>query len=233
MNAACLSAAGLRAVVFATVSLVACTKAPPPPAAPPEVGIVAIAPRPLVMTAELPGRTSAYRVAQVRARVDGIVLRRAFAEGSDVRQGQLLFQIDPAPYQAALASAQAGLLKAQANLAATSAQAERYKVLVDSNAVSRQDYDNAVAAQGQAAADLASARAAVQTATINLGYTEVVAPVSGRIGTALVTEGAYVQASAATLLATVQQIDPMYVDLNQSSVEGLALRREVAAGRSR
>ena len=167
---------------------------------------------------------------QIRARVDGIVLKRAFQEGADVKAGQLLFQIDPAPYQANLSSAKAALLKAQANLESTRALMERYKILVKDNAVSRQDYDNAVAAAGQSEADIASEQAAVQTANINLGYTKVTAPISGRIGIAQVTEGAYVQAGSATLLATVQQINPIYVDLSQSSVDGLRLRREVASG---
>jgi membrane fusion protein (multidrug efflux system) len=169
-------------------------------------------------------------VAQVRARVDGIVLKREFKEGADVKAGQRLYQIDPAPYIAALNSAMASLQKAEANLAATTAQAERYKVLVAANAVSKQDYDNAVATQGQAAADVATGKAAVAMAQINLGYTNVVSPITGRSGPSLVTQGAYVQASAATLMTTVQQIDPIYVDLTQSSVEGLQLRRDLASG---
>jgi membrane fusion protein (multidrug efflux system) len=167
----------------------------------------------------------------VRARVDGIVLKREFQEGSEVKAGQRLYQIDPAPYVAALSSATASLQKAEANLASTTALVGRYKPLVAANAVSKQDYDNAVAAQGQAAADVGSGKAAVEVARINLGYTNVVAPIAGRIGPSLVTQGAYVQASAATLLATIQQIDPIYVDLTQSSVAGLQLRRDVATGR--
>ncbi len=183
------------------------------------------------VTTDLPGRTSAYLVAQVRARVDGIVLNRAFQEGSDVKANQLLYQIDPAPYRAALDSALAQLARAKANVQATRAQAERDAVLVAANAVSKQMYINAVAAQQQAAADVAAAEAAAQAAAINLGYTDVTAPISGRIGTSLVTQGAYVQASAATLMSTIQQIDPIYVDLNQTSVEGLQLRQQVIAGR--
>jgi membrane fusion protein (multidrug efflux system) len=180
---------------------------------------------------ELPGRTSANVVAQVRSRVDGIVIRREFKEGSDVKPGQRLYQIDPAPYAAALASAEAALQKAQANLASQNATVERYKLLVSRNAVSQQDYDNAVAAQGQAAADVGSGKAAVQIARINLGYTDVVSPISGRTGISLVTPGAYVQASQATLMTTVQQIDPIKVDLTQSSVEGLRLRSDYASGK--
>ena len=205
-------------------------KEAPKPAAPVEVAVATIVPSSARVITELSGRTSAYLTSQVRARVDGIVQQRLFKEGADVKAGQLLFQIDPAPYRAALASAEATLMKAEANVASTHAQAERYKVLVAGNAISKQDYDNAVATAGQADADVGVGRAAVQTASINLGYTSVVAPISGRIGVAQVTEGAYVQASGATLLATVQQIDPMYVDLNQSSVEGLRLRREIASG---
>ena len=217
---------------LAALVLAGCGKEADPPAPTvPEVGVITIKPQAITVTNELPGRTSAYRIAQVRARVDGIVARRAYVEGSDVQAGQLLFQVDPAPYQAALASARASLSRAQANLVSTTALAERDKVLIEDNAISRQEYDNAVAAEGQAAADVAAGQAAVQTASINLGYTEVRAPVSGRIGAAQVTEGGYVQASGATLLATVQQLDPIYVDLNQTSVEGLRLRREVANGR--
>jgi membrane fusion protein (multidrug efflux system) len=214
------------------VALAACSRdAPAPAAAPVEVSVVTLKASPITQTTELPGRTTAHLTSQVRARVDGIVLKRAFREGADVAQGQLLFVIDPAPYRAAVASAEAALLKARANLASTTAQQERYKILVEANAVSKQDFDNAVAAAGQAQADVASAQAALDVARINLGYTDVVAPIAGRIGTAQVTEGAYVQASAATLLATIQQIDPMYVDLNQSSADGLRLRREVASGK--
>jgi membrane fusion protein (multidrug efflux system) len=219
---------------FALLVTVAACGAPKqalPPAQAPEVSVVTVRPEPVAITVELPGRTAAYLVAQVRARVDGIVLRREFKEGADVKAGERLYKIDPAPYQAALDNAKATLAKAQANLASTTAQAERYKVLLAGNAVSHQDYDNAVAAQGQGAADVAAGNAAVETASINLGYTDVVSPISGRIGVSLVTQGAYVQASAATLLATVQQIDSIYVDVTQSSVEGLRLRQEVESGR--
>jgi len=214
------------------VALGACSNAQTPAPAPqvPEVSVITVHRGSVPITTELPGRTSAYLVAQVRARVDGIVLKRDFKEGGEVKAGQRLYQIDPAPYIAALNSATASLQKAEANLASTTAQAERYKVLVAANAVSKQDYDNAVAAQGQATADVATGKAAVAMAQINLGYTNVVSPITGRSGLSLVTEGAYVQASAATLMTTVQQIDPVYVDLTQSSVEGLQLRRDIASG---
>jgi len=224
---------GLAAAAMLAVVLAACSRAPAPGNAPqaPQVSVVTVHRGAVAVTTELPGRTSPYLVAQVRARVDGIVQKRDFTEGSEIATGELLYQIDPAPYQAALDSATASLRKATANLASTTAQAERYKVLVTANAVSQQDYDNAVAAQGQAAADVATGKAAVAMAQINLGYTSVASPISGRIGPSLVTQGAYVQASAATLMATVQQIDPIYVDLNQASVEGLRFRSDVANGR--
>jgi membrane fusion protein (multidrug efflux system) len=206
-------------------------KQAPPAPQPPEVSVVTVRKSAVPVVTELPGRTSAYLVAQVRARVDGIVLRREFKEGADVKAGQRLYQIDPAPYRATLDSALGVLQKAQANVAAMNSQAERYKILIGGNGVSKQEYDNAVAAQGQAAADVASGKASVQTARINLGYTDVVSPITGRIGVSLVTPGAYVQSSAATPMTTVQQMDPIYVDLNQSSVQGLQLRRDVASGR--
>ncbi len=193
--------------------------------------MVTITPRSVTLTRELPGRTSAYRVAEVRARVNGIVLKRLFTEGSDVKEGQRLFLIDPAPYEAALDGARAALARAEANQANARLQAERYADLVRDSSVSRQEYENAMAALKSGEADVAAARAAEQAARINLGYTVVTAPVSGRIGRAAVTEGAYVQAAQATLLATVQQLDPIYVDVTQSSAEVLKLRRDLEGGR--
>ncbi|MFM0371894.1 efflux RND transporter periplasmic adaptor subunit [Paraburkholderia aspalathi] len=222
----------LISAATAAVLLAACgPKQSAPPQQTPEVGVVTVQPTAVPVVTELPGRTSAFLVAQVRARVDGIVLRREFTEGGEVKAGQRLYKIDPAPYIATLNNAKATLAKAQANLVSTTAQANRFKVLVAANAVSKQDYDNAVASAGQAAADVAAGKAAVDTAQINLGYTDVTSPVTGQIGVSQVTPGAYVQASAATLLATVQQLDPVYVDLTQSSLDGLKLRREVQEGR--
>ncbi|CAB3796869.1 putative efflux pump periplasmic linker TtgA [Paraburkholderia caffeinitolerans] len=223
-----------RLITFATAAVVlaACgqkNSAPPPQT--PEVGVVAVQPTSVPVVTELPGRTNAFLVAQVRARVDGIVLRREFTEGSVVKAGQRLYKIDPAPYIAALNNAKAALAKAKANLVTQNALVARYKVLVAANAVSKQDYDNAVAAQGQAQADVDSGKAAVDTAQINLGYTDVVSPITGKVGISQVTPGAYVQASQATLMSTVQQMDPVYVDLTQSSLDGLKLRRAVEAGR--
>jgi membrane fusion protein, multidrug efflux system len=222
----------LISAATAAVILAACgQKQSAPPPQTPEVGIVTVQPTTVSVTTELPGRTSAFLVAQVRARVDGIVLRREFTEGADVKAGQRLYKIDPAPYIATLNTAKAAVAKAQANVTTQNALVSRYKILVAANAVSKQDYDNAVATQGQALADVASGKAAVDTAQINLGYTDVVSPITGRIGLSSVTPGAYVQASAATLLSTVQQLDPVYVDLTQSSVDGLKLRRDVQEGR--
>ena len=219
-------------VAALTVTMSGCSGQKPAAAPPPPVvSVVTVHHESVPVTTELPGRTSANLVAQVRARVDGIVQLRAFEEGADIAANQRLYQIDPAPYRAALDSAQAQLTRALANVESTRAQAERDAVLVAGNAVSKQAYINSVAAQGQAAADVAAGRAAVRTAAINLGYTDVVSPISGRVGPALVTQGAYVQASAATMLATIQQIDPIKVDLTQTSVEGLQLRSQVANGR--
>ena len=198
---------------------------------PPEVGIITVAPGDVGLVTELPGRLEASRVAQVRARAAGIVQRRLFREGSDVRAGQPLFAIDPAPYQAAQASAQATLARAEANLGQAAALAQRYKPLVEANAISKQDYANAVAAEKQAEADVAASRAAVQTAHINLSYASVTAPISGRIGRALVTEGALVGQGEATPLAMIQQINPMYVNFTQPAGEALNLRRAFEQGR--
>ena len=222
----------LITVATAAVFLAACgNKESAPPPQTPEVGVVTVQPQTVPVVAELPGRTNAFLVAQVRARVDGIVMSCDFTEGTDVKAGQRLYKIDPAPYIAQLNSAKATLARAQANLATQNALVSRYKVLVGANAVSKQEFDNAVAAQGQAAADVAAGKAAVDTAQINLGYTDVVSPITGRVGISQVTPGAYVQASQATLMSTVQQLDPVYVDLTQSSLDGLKLRQDVQSGK--
>jgi membrane fusion protein (multidrug efflux system) len=219
-------------VAVAALALAGCEKkaSPPPPPAPFEVGVVTMRPQSVAVTTVLPGRVSPFLMAEVRARVDGIVERREFEEGARVKAGQLLYQIDPAPYQAALDSANATLQRAQANLAATQANAQRLKALVGKSFASKQDYDNAVAAYGQAMADVAAGKAAVEAAQINLGYTNVTSPITGTIGAAEVTQGAYVRASDATLMATVQQTDPIYVDVTQSTVDLLRMRRELANG---
>jgi membrane fusion protein (multidrug efflux system) len=201
------------------------------PSGPVEVGVVTLEPKAVTLTRELPGRTSAYRVAEVRARVNGIVLKRLFVEGSDVREGQPLFSLDAAPYRATLEGARAQLARAEAQLANARLLASRYEDLVKDNAVSRQEYENALAGLKASEADVAAGRAAVETAQINLGYTTVRSPVSGRIGRSAVTEGAYVQQSQATLLATVQQLDPVFVDLTQASADVLRLRRDLEEGK--
>jgi membrane fusion protein (multidrug efflux system) len=197
----------------------------------PEVAIVTIQPQQVELTTELPGRTSPYRVAEIRPQVNGIIKKRLFREGSDVKAGQLLYQIDPAPFQVALDSAKASLGKAQANLPTIRLKAARYQELLADKAVSRQDYDDAAAAMEQARAEIAYWQAQVAGARINLGYTRVTAPISGRIGRSSVTDGALVTAYQPTSLATIQQLDPIYVDVSQSSAELLRLKRNLEAGR--
>lgn len=199
--------------------------------APVAVGVVTLKAEHVAVSTELPGRTSAYRIADVRPQVSGIILKRLFTEGGDVQAGQQLYQIDPASYQATYDSAQAALAKAKATLTTAKLKADRYKPLVAVNAVSRQDYDDAVAAAAEAEADVASARASVETARINLTYTKVQSPISGRIGRSSVTEGALVTADQTTALATVQQLDPIYVDVTQSSADLIRLKREMASGK--
>ncbi len=223
---AALALAGLAALGGCGGSGAPAAATPPPP----EVGVVTAAPGAAALQSELPGRTEAFRVAQVRARAAGILQRRLFREGSDVQAGQPLFEIDAAPYRAALASARATLARAEANLLQASAQAARYQPLVEAHAVSQQEYVNAVAAQKQAEAEVAAGQAAVQSAQINLGYASVGAPIAGRIGRALVTEGALVGQGDATPLAIVQQIDPIYVNFTQPAAEVLRLRAALAAG---
>ena len=227
---------GLSVLAFAAV-LAACGKSEAPAAAAagggmpaPEVGVVTVALGDVGLTTELPGRLEASRVAQVRARAAGILQERLFREGSDVKAGQPLFRIDPAPYSAALQSAQASLARSQANLTQATALADRYAPLVKENAISQQEYATAVASQKQAEADVAAGKAAVQTANINLGYARVTAPISGRIGRALVTEGALVGQGEATQLAVIQQINPMYVNFTQSAAEVFRLRKAMDNG---
>ena len=204
------------------------TAAPSNPA--PEVGVMTLHPHPVTITTDLPGRTVAYRVAEVRPQVSGVILKRLFTEGGEVKAGQQLYQIDPAPFQANLESAQASLARAQATLTSARLLVQRYKPLTEAHAVSQRDYDNAVAAQDQAAADVASAKAAVDTAHINLAYTRVLSPISGRTGRSSVTEGALVDANQRTALMVVQQLDPIYVDVTQPSTILLRLQREFASG---
>lgn len=197
----------------------------------PEVNVITLKPQALTLNTQLPGRTSAYRVAEVRPQVGGIVIKRLFNEGSDVKAGQTLYQIDAASYEAALASAQATQEKARATETSAGIKAKRYRELIQSKGVSQQDYDDAEATWKQAVADVASAKAAVETARINLDYTKVKAPISGRIGKSTVTEGALVTAQQTTALTTIQQLDPLYVDVSQSSGDLLKLKKAMAEGK--
>lgn len=196
----------------------------------PEVAVVTLAEAPLAVTTELAGRTTPYLIAEVRPQINGIVQKRNFVEGGEVRAGEALYQIDPATYDAAEASARATLARAEASLATAKAKAARYADLVKINAVSQQDDDDASAALKQGEADVLAARAALKTAQINLAYTRVASPISGRIGKSSVTPGALVTANQAATLTTVQQLDPIYVDVTQSSADLLRLKRELADG---
>lgn len=198
---------------------------------PAEVAVVIVTPEPVVLVTELPGRLEALRSAQVRARVSGIIETRAFREGSDVRQGEVLYRLDSAGFQAALDGALAGLARAEATLALTSATAERYAPLALANAISQQDYTNAQGARQQAEADVAAGKAAVQTARVNLGYTTLTAPIAGRIGRALISEGALVGQNDATPLAVIQQVHPLYVNFTQPVADVLRLRQSIGSGR--
>ncbi|MBV9509858.1 MAG: efflux RND transporter periplasmic adaptor subunit [Caulobacteraceae bacterium] len=219
-------------VAWAAATAVAACGRPqaPPPSGPPPVGVLVLQSQPVTLATELPGRTSPTLTSDVRPQVGGVIKQRLFVEGAVVRAGQALYQIDPAPYQAALDQAKGQLAGAQANVTTARLKAERYADLVKINAVSRQDNDDAQAAYQQDLAAVAQAKAAVEQARINLGYTRVAAPISGRIGRALVTPGALVSADQSTALATIQQLDPIYVDLAQSSDELLALKRQLAGG---
>jgi membrane fusion protein (multidrug efflux system) len=210
----------------------ACGKKVPQQAAPPpaEVSVVKVATEQVTLTTELPGRINPMREAQVRARATGILLKRHFVEGSEVKAGDVLFEIDPLPLQAALNSAKAEYARTEAALKEARATTERYKELVEISAVSKQVFDQAMATLGQAEAELLARKAAVETAELNLGYTKVTAPISGRIGKALVTEGALVSAAEATQLALIRQLDPVYLDITQSSSDLLKLRRAMDEG---
>jgi membrane fusion protein (multidrug efflux system) len=214
------------------LSLAGCSKPKPaaPPPATPEVGIIVVKPEKAALTTELSGRTVPHLTAEVRPQVSGIIKKRLFTEGSDVKAGQVLYQIDPATYQAAFASARASEARVEASLVSVRLTEGRYRDLVKIRAVSQQDYDNASASLKQVEADLAFAKAAVETARINLAYTKVTAPISGRIGRSTVTEGALVTANQPAALATIQQLDSMYVDVTQSTAELLKLKQNLANG---
>jgi membrane fusion protein, multidrug efflux system len=208
----------------------ACAKHTAPAASKPMVTVVDLEARPLSLTTELPGRVTAYRIAEVRPQVNGVVLKRLFKEGDLVAAGQQLYQIDSSPYEATLASARASLAHARASVTAANLTVERYRVLAEAHAVSRQDYDNALATLQQDQADVASGEAAVQAGAINLAYTKVYSPISGRTGRSSVTEGALVTANQTTSLVTVTQLDPVYVDLTQPSATVIRLKRKLASG---
>jgi len=224
--------AALTALALLSV-LSACGKPPggaPPAAGTPVLGVVTVHAQPVELHTELPGRTSPYQIADVRPQVNGIIKARNFREGSDVKAGQVLYQINPASYQAAYDSSVAALAKAEASVRTARLKASRYKELVAIKAVSQQDYDDAVASLGEAEADVGSARANVQTSRINLDYAKLDAPISGRIGKSSVTPGALVTANQTTALTTIQQLDPIYVDVTQSSTTWLNLKEALANG---
>lgn len=224
---------GVTAFLALTMALTGCGSGSGQPGGPPpipEVAVVTLQPQQVELTTELPGRTSPLLVSEIRPQVNGIIQKRLFQEGADVKAGQLLYQIDPAPFQVAYDSAKASLGKAQANLPSIRLRAERYRELLVDRAVSKQDYDDASAAMEQARAEIAYWKSQVDAARINLGYTRVTAPISGRIGKSSVTDGALVTAYQPATLATIQQIDPIYVDVTQSSAELLRLQRQLETG---
>jgi len=208
--------------------VVSCSRTQAPPSMPvPEVATMTVTTQRLVLTTELPGRTSPLLIAEIRPQVNGLIQKRLFTEGADVQEGEALYQIDPAPFRAALDSAQAALVRAEANLPALRSRAERYREALGERAVSQQDSDDAEAALRQAEADVLYYRATAQTARINLDYARVTSPIPGRIGTSTVTEGAIVTAYQPVALATIQQLDPIYVDVTQSTAELLRLQRRL------
>jgi membrane fusion protein (multidrug efflux system) len=222
--------------LFLLLVLAACLggcddKTPPPPAAAkPQVGVVTIHAAPVSITTDLPGRVTAFRVADVRPQVAGVILKRLFVEGSDVKENQVLYQIDPAPYEASLASAQASVAKAEAGVVSDQLTYDRYKPLAQAQAISRQDLDSALATLRQAQADVASGRASVKTAAINLAYTKVTSPIAGHTGRSSVTEGALVTANQTTSMVTVTLLNPIFVDVTQPSATLLRFKRELVSG---
>lgn len=200
------------------------------PQGPPQVGFVTVQAQPVTLTTQLPGRTAPYETSDVRPQVNGLILARLFQEGDYVRQGQPLYRIDPSPYQASVASARAALSRAQASIASTRNLARRYGELVKINAISRQEYENAVTGAQQAQADIAAQQAALRQAQIDLSRTTIKAPISGRIGRSVYTTGALVSAAQTEALTTIQRLDPIYVDIQQSSADLLKLRQQILDG---
>jgi membrane fusion protein (multidrug efflux system) len=227
----CVKMVVFSIVLFGGLILGGCQRREPPPPVIPEVAIVTVNPERVLLTTELPGRTSAYLVAEIRPQVNGIIQKRLFDEGSEVRAGEVLYQVDPAPYQAVYNNAVAALARSEANLPPIRLKAERYRELIGVKAISQQDFDNAVAALKQAEADIEYSKAIVESARINLAYTRITAPISGRIGKSNVTIGALATAYQGSAFAIIQQLDPIYVDATQSSANLLQLKRNIAAGR--
>jgi membrane fusion protein, multidrug efflux system len=218
--------------VVCALTLTACNRQPKTTGSPPlpEVATVTVGCQAVSLTTELPGRTSPFRIAEIRPQVNGLILKRLFTEGADVKEGQELYQIDPAPFQAALDNAKAALGRAQANLPAIQSRVKRYKEALTDKAVSQQDFEDASASLNQVEADIQYYKAMLETARINLNYAHIVSPISGRIGTSTVTDGAIVTAYQPLPLATIQQLDPIYVDVPQSATDLLRLEQRLAAG---
>ncbi|MBT8111988.1 MAG: efflux RND transporter periplasmic adaptor subunit [Gammaproteobacteria bacterium] len=221
------------AVLSGLLALTGCNRQPPVPPAPPEIQVstVTVQPETVTLSSELPGRTSAFRVAEIRPQINGLIVKRLFIEGEEIIAGQVLYQIDSAPFQATLNRARAALSRAEANQPSIQAREERFRELLVDKAVSQQDYDDAFGALKQVEADIASWQAQVEIARINLGYTRVTAPIYGRIGKSSVTDGAIVTAYQPVPLATIQQLDPIYVDVPQSTSDLLRLERRMEGGR--
>jgi len=220
------------ALFLIALTMAGCGPAKPPATTPPvpEVGVITITPQQVGLVTELPGRTEPYRIAELRPQVGGILQKRLFTEGAEVKAGQALYQIDPATYRAAESRARAQLASVEAQQSTAQLLAERYETLITQNVISRQDYDNALSARRRADADVAVAKAALESAHIDLEHTRLIAPIAGRISRSLVTEGALVKVAQDNELATVQQLDPIYVDVTQSSAELLKLQRDLGAG---
>lgn len=221
----------VSATLLVSLFWIGCGQEQPAPPSAPEVAVITVEPQQVVLTTELPGRTTAYRVAEIRPQVSGLVQRRLFTEGAEVKAGEVLYQIDPAPFQAVLDNAKAALGRSEANLPAIRARAGRYQELLADHAVSQQEYEDAAAALRQDEADIQYWKAMVRSAGINLAYTRVIAPISGRIGRSSVTEGAILTAYQPLSLATIQQLDPIYVDVQQSTTDLLRLQRRLESGR--
>jgi membrane fusion protein (multidrug efflux system) len=217
-------------LALAVIAVVGCSKPPQRQPSVPEAGYVVMRTQVQPLTTELPGRTSPLAISEVRPQVNGIVLQRLFTEGSTVKKGQSLYRIDPAPYKAAVDQAKAQLANVEASLATVKLKAQRYADLVKIKAVSQQDFDDAQAAAGQAEASVQQARAALEAAQINLGYTDIRAPISGRIGVSTITQGALATSGQTSPLTTIQTLDPIYVDVTQSSAELLRLERDIKSG---